>query len=249
MGYLTPSRKQELIAQLSAFVTEKRLARMHGVLAQRTRHITVAVEDIYQPHNASAVLRTCDAFGVQDVHIIENRNAYRINPGVELGAAQWLSMHRYRDGTGAPESRPHTEAAFAELRSRGYRIAATLPRADAIALEELDPVAQPLALVFGNEPDGLSDTAVDQADLFVHIPMFGFVESFNISVAAAISLHQLTHRLRASTREWRLPPDEKDEILLGWLRSSVKRSAEIERQLAEQAQAERDRPGLEDHRG
>jgi tRNA (guanosine-2'-O-)-methyltransferase len=165
---------------LSRFVTPDRLERFGEVLAERTRYITVAVEDIYQPHNASAVLRTCDAFGIQDVHIIENRNIYRLNPSVELGTAQWLTLHRHR----GPEN--NTEAAINHLRSTGYRIVATSPHARQQELEALDLNAGPVAVLFGTEKEGLSETALSLADEYVAIPMYGFVESFNISVSAAL---------------------------------------------------------------
>ena len=212
-----------LMDYLAGFVTPDRLARMNRVLDERTRYITVLVEDIYQPHNASAVLRTCDCFGVQDVHIVENRNAYQINPGVELGTAQWLTLHRYRDGDN------NTPAAVNALRSTGYRIVATTPHTSQVAVDEFDLNAGPVALLFGNEPDGLSDTALELADQHLVIPMFGFVESFNISVSAAIILHALTGRLRAGGLDYHLTAEERDALLLRWLRGSVGRAGALER--------------------
>jgi tRNA (guanosine-2'-O-)-methyltransferase len=224
---------RELIEFLSSFVTAERLARMHDVLEERTRYLTVAVEDIYQPHNASAVLRTCDCFGIQDVHIIENRNQYRLNPGVELGTAQWLTLHRYR------ETGHNTREALSLLRARGYRIVATTPHTDQVALEEFDLRAGPAALVFGNELDGLSETALGEADEHLVIPMYGFVESFNISVSAAIVLHHLTHMVRKSGLDYRLRPQERETILLSWLRSSIGRSQALEREFANRSTRER----------
>jgi tRNA (guanosine-2'-O-)-methyltransferase len=214
----------DLTAYLSQFVTDDRLARMDEVLAERTRYLTVAVEDIYQPHNASAVLRTCDCFGVQDVHIIENRNQYRLNPGVELGTAQWLTLHRYRGDEN------NTPAAIARLREAGYRIVATTPHTDQVFLERFDLEAGPVALLFGNELDGLSPSALEAADEHLAIPMYGFVESFNISVSAAIVLHHLTHVLRTSGRDYELADRERAEILLAWLRSSIGRVEALERE-------------------
>ncbi len=224
----TASRRDRLIDYLARFVTAERHARMHAVLAERTRYLTVAVEDIYQPHNASAVLRTCDCFGVQDVHIIENRNEYRLNPGVELGTAQWLTLHRYRDGEN------NTPTAIDSLRAAGYRVVATTPHTNQVALEELDLRAGPVALLFGNELDGLSDTALEAADEHLVIPMYGFVESFNISVSAAIVLHHLAHALRASDLDYRLDEEERRDIELAWLRSSIRRVEALEREFAEE---------------
>ncbi len=212
-----------LVTYLSQFVTPERLSRMNRVLGERTRYITVMVEDIYQPHNASAVLRTCDCFGIQNVHIVENRNQYRINPGVELGTAQWLTLRRYRDGD------HNTPDAVQALRSAGYRIVATTPHTDQLEPDTLDLGAGPIALLFGNEPEGLSDTALELAEHHLVIPMFGFVESFNISVSAAIILNVLTRRLRASGISYHLSPEERDALLLEWLRSSISRSDALER--------------------
>lgn len=218
------TRRDRLIEYLERFVTDERRARMRSVIAERTRYLTVAVEDIYQPHNASAVLRTCDCFGVQDVHIIENRNRYRLNPGVELGTAQWLTLRRYSSEAN------NTASAVAALRDAGYRIVATTPHTSQAELEWFDLEAGPVALLFGTELDGLSPAALDAADEHLVIPMYGFVESFNISVSAAIVLHHLTHRLRTSDLSYRLSDDEARAVYLEWLRSSVGRAEALERE-------------------
>lgn len=218
----TPTTR-ELIDYLSRFVTPERLAKMEAVLEKRTRYITACVEDIYQPHNASALLRTCDACGVQDVHIIENRNRYETNPKVELGSAQWLTLTKHGGGE------YNTPAAYEELRRRGYRIAATTPHHNPIDLGELSLDEGPIALVFGNELDGLTQEAVERADLCVRIPMVGFVESFNISVSAAICLHRLAFDLRERDLPWQLSERDRSELLLSWLRTSVARSEALER--------------------
>lgn len=216
--------ERELIDYLSRFVTPRRRTRMEQVLDERTRYITVVVEDVYQPHNASAVLRSCDAFGVQDVHIVENRNRYRVNPGVELGTSRWLTLHRYRSGE------DNTGRAVESLHRRGYRVIATTPHTDDIELADLLVTDGPLALMFGNELDGLSPRALDLADGYVRIAMHGFVESLNISVCAAVALHHLTRRMRSDVADWRLAEDERNEIFLRWLRRSVKNHGALERQ-------------------
>jgi tRNA (guanosine-2'-O-)-methyltransferase len=214
----------DLLAYLSQFVTEDRLAKMHRVLDERTRYFTVLVEDIYQPHNASAVLRTCDSVGVQDVHIVENRNSYQINPGVELGTAQWLTLHRYRG------EENNTPAAIHALREGGYRIVATTPHTNQVSLQDFEVSDGPAALLFGNEPDGLSSTALELADAHLVIPMVGFVESLNISVSAALVMFNLLTRLRQSGIDYHLSPAERNELLLAWLRSSIARSQALERE-------------------
>lgn len=213
-----------LLEYLSGFLTERRRARFREVLAERTRYVTVALEDIYQPHNASAVLRTCDGFGVQDVHIIENRNTYRVNPDVALGSSQWLSLIKY-SGPG-----DNTTRAATALKDAGYRIVATSPHRDDVRLEDIDLHTGKTAFLLGNELDGLTQTAIDAADVHMRIPIYGFVESFNISVAAAIILHHTTLALRASDLPWRLTDREREEILLEWVRHSTPRHEALERE-------------------
>jgi len=222
----------ELISYLEGFVTDQRRTRMREVLEGRTRYITVVVEDIYQPHNASAVLRTCDCFGIQDVHIIENRNSYQVNPGVELGTAQWLTLHRYRGDA------DNTARAVASLRESGYRIVATTPHTDQRTPDDLDLDAGPIALLFGTELDGLSDTAFTLSDEHLVIPMYGFVESFNISVSAAIILSDLSKRLRSSGIRYGLSDAEKQSIYLSWLRRSVGRAEALEREFRARSASE-----------
>ncbi|MFP4618921.1 MAG: TrmH family RNA methyltransferase [Spirochaetaceae bacterium] len=215
---------RELIEHLSGFLTQERFEKMRRVLENRTRYLTVVLEDIYQPHNASAVLRSCDGFGVQDAHIIENRNSYRINPGVELGTSAWLSLHTFNRGS------YNTPEALRYLQERGYRIAATSPHTEGTALEDYDLLKGKTALFFGNELEGLSGELLEEADEHIRIPMYGFVESFNISVSCALTLHHLTYKLRRLSVDWRLSEEEREEILLHWLRGSIKRWPTIEKE-------------------
>jgi len=215
-------KKEKLIDHLSKIVSEKRFALFQQVLDLRTRYMTVVLEDIYQPHNASAVLRTCDCFGVQDVHIIENQNEYMVNPDVALGASKWLDMKNYNS------LENNTLQAIESLKKQGYRIVATTPHTDDVNLDDFDLNAGKFALVFGTEMRGISELMKENADEFLKIPMQGFTESFNISVSAAIAMHHLSWKLRNSNINWRLPQAEKDEVLLNWLKSSIKKSDLIE---------------------
>lgn len=216
-SYDGPTR-EALITALSEFVTPERRQRMTEVLAQRTRALTVVLEDIYQPHNASAVIRSCDLFGVQELHVIENRYRYRVNRGVTMGASRWVTLHRYREPDGE-----NTERCIAGLRLNGFRIVATTLRPGARPIGEID-VETPIALLFGTEEHGLSDRAHDLADEFAFIPMVGFTDSFNISVSAAISLYELAPRVRRSALPWQLEAEERRLLLLDWLLKSVRRS-------------------------
>lgn len=209
----------ELIEYLRQFVTTQRFELLNSRLERRTRYCTVLLEDIFQPQNASAVLRTCDCFGIQDVHIIENKNAYRINRDVVLGSAQWLQLYRYNK-----QKTNNTPAALQELRSRGYRIVATLPREEGVSVHNFDMNKGPFVLCFGSERPGLSKGLLSSADEYLYIPMVGFTESLNISVAVAICLQNLQWKLQNSQIDWHLTKSEKEIILLDWMKKSIKSS-------------------------
>jgi len=213
---------KELIEYFKTFVTEQRYDKMNNVLSLRTRYLTVVLENIYQPHNASAVLRSCDGFGIQDVHIIENSNSYRVNPGVSLGTSQWLTMHNYN------KEKENSKTAISTLRKNGYRIVATTPHRNDQNLEDFNLPKGKIALFFGTEMHGLSETVLENADEFMKIPMYGFVESFNISVSCSLSLHNLSHRLRESNIDWTLDQKNKEDVLLEWMRKSIKNADSLE---------------------
>lgn len=213
--------KQALINYLQQFATEERIEAFNKVIANRTRHITVALENIYQPHNASAVMRSCDCFGVQDVHVIENSNRYKINPGVALGSTKWIDITKYN------KEEENTTACIQHLKQAGYTIVATTPHTNDVNLDEL-PIDKPLALFFGTEKTGLTQTMLDQADIYMKIPMYGFTESFNISVCAALTLQHLTNKLHKSNIDWKLSEEEQLDLQLKWLKTSIKRSDALE---------------------
>jgi tRNA (guanosine-2'-O-)-methyltransferase len=213
-----------LIEFLSKFTTPNRFKRFQEVAANRTRYLTPVLEDIYQPQNASAVIRTCDCLGIQDLHIIEEKNRYRLNPDVELGSAQWLNLYKYNK----PEGN-NIAAAIHSLKAKGYRIVATTPHTRDVSLDELDLSKGKIALLFGTELKGLTQQAIDLSDEFVRIPMTGFTESFNISVSVAIVFYTLMRELRNSQVQWRLEDPEQSQLILEWLRKSIKLSDELEK--------------------
>ena len=212
---------ESLLQHLKKFATEKRVETLEKVLANRTRYLTVVLEDIYQPQNASAVLRTADGLGIQDVHIIENNHDYEINPLVEKGASAWLTLHRY------DEQKNNTLNAIRKLKANGYRIVATTPHTDDINLDEFDLSKGKTAIVFGTEVTGISDIVRAEADEFLKIPMYGFTESFNISVSAAITMHHLRLKLEQDKIDWRLKKKESNEILLNWLKLTIKAADDL----------------------
>ncbi|MHA7128603.1 TrmH family RNA methyltransferase [Algoriphagus namhaensis] len=202
---------------LKVYVTAHKQQKIREVLGQRTRHFTLVLEDIYKPHNASAVIRTCDCFGVQDIHVIEKTQEYKINPYVTRGSAQWVDLYKYHQPEGSA-----VQLCFDSLRKNGYKIVGTSPKKESKPIQEL-PFDSKMALVFGNEHEGISEEVIENCDELMHIPMMGFAESFNISVAAAICLHELTSKALSSPPEgYFLDEEEKDRIEYGWFRDIVK---------------------------
>ncbi|MBL7473154.1 TrmH family RNA methyltransferase [Robertkochia sediminum] len=207
---------RELLQYLEGFITPERKQRFEEILKYRTRYFTVAIEDIFQVHNTSAVIRSCDIFGIQDAHVIEERYGKRLDKNIAMGAQKWVDVHRYET----------TDACIAKLREEGYRIVATTPHEPTCDLFDLD-IETPSAFFFGTERDGLSETVLSQADERLRIPMYGFTESLNISVSAAIILQHITTRLRASDIPWALSEEEQFDKRLDWTRKSVRSVDEI----------------------
>jgi tRNA (guanosine-2'-O-)-methyltransferase len=213
-----------LMAYLESFVTPQRLARIDAVLAHRTRHLTVVAEDFHDPHNASALLRTCDALGIQDVHVVEKHNTFKARVGAASGAIKWVTQHQYSE----QPNQDNTLACCEKLRSQGYLIVATSPHLSAVPPEAI-PLDQKLAVIFGSERHGVSQEAIAAADYQLKIPMVGFVESLNVSVSAAVCLYTMTQRLRSLGIVWSLSDREKQTLRLDWIRQSVQNSAALER--------------------
>lgn len=205
-----------LTAYLESFVSEDRLYRFEKVLAKRTNYLTVVMEDVYHLHNASAVIRSADIFGIQEVHIIERRFAKRVDKKIALGAQKWIDINRYKT----------TEECIKTLKANGYKILATTPDRAALPLNQLE-INQKMAFLFGAEKEGLTSTAIEEADELIHIPMVGFTESLNVSVAAAILLQQMTTKLRESEMPWQLNAEEKEMKRLEWIRKSIKNIDQI----------------------
>ena len=202
---------------LENILTENRKERFLSVLKNRTRHFTVAVEDVFQMHNTSAVMRSCEVFGIQELHVIEQRFGKRIDKEIARGAQKWVDINAFDSITGCLDN----------LQSRGYQIIATTPHEDDCLLEDFD-ISKPSALFFGTERDGLSEEILKRADGFLKIPMVGFTESLNISVSAAIIIQNLTERLRKSNIQWQLSEDEIIEKRLQWAKNTIKDIKRIE---------------------
>lgn len=217
--------EERIFRHLSQFVSDNKKAAVERVINQRTRYVTVVLENIYQSQNASAAVRTSECMGLQDVHIIENTAEYHLNIRVLKGSYKWMNLERYR-----AKDVNNTETCFSHLRANGYRIMVADPSEDGTSIDDIDLSAGKIALVFGNELNGASPYCLEHADQKIRIPMFGFTESLNISVSVAISLNTVLSKLRRSELNIGLTGEEQSRIKLTWYRKIVKRSDVLERE-------------------
>lgn len=210
-------KTNEYLVYLEDFLTENRKAKFLEVLQFRTKHFTVAIEDVFQMHNTSAVMRSCDVFGIQELHVVEQKFGKSIDAEIAMGAQKWVDVKQYQTN----------QSCINTLKEKGYQIVATSPHIDSCLLDDFD-VSKKSALFFGTERDGLSEDVMAQADCFLKIPMVGFSESLNISVAAAIILQNLTSRLRNSELDWKLSEEEIFFKRIDWAKKSIKDIQRIE---------------------
>ncbi len=201
----------KLLEYLETYLTDNRRQRFNDVLSNRTKHFTVATEDVYQLHNTSAVIRSCDVFGIQDIHVVEEVNTKKIDREIAMGAQKWVDVHRYNS----------VKECISYLKSKDYRIVATTPHTEGYALKDFD-ITKKACFFFGRETEGLSQDVLDTADEFLKIPMVGFTESLNISVSAAIILEHTTSKLRRSDIDWTLSNKEFTEKRFDWIKKTIK---------------------------
>ena len=205
----------QLLEYLESFLTPRRRELFQKVVSQRTDHFTVATQDVYQLHNTSAVIRSCDVFGIQNIHVVEEVNLKKIDREIAMGAQKWVDINRYNS----------SEDCIKKLRAQNYRIVATSPH-KGVPLQEFD-ITKPAALFFGTETEGLSEEVLQEADEFIRIPMYGFTESLNISVSAAIILQDITARLRNSEVDWKFSEEKMMEKRIDWAKKNLKNVNEI----------------------
>ena len=202
----------ERIAYLSEFMLPERFATMQRVVADRTRYMTVCAENTFHPQNASALVRHCEAFGVQELHAIEFLCGFQANLHIVRGTDKWVDIKRYGS----------TSEAVAHLKGEGYRIVAATPHTNDMTPDSFDVSKGKFCLVFGTEKQGISPEIMEVADEFIKIPMYGFVESLNVSACAAILIQGLVEKLHCGEVDWRLSLEESSELLYRWTRESVK---------------------------
>jgi tRNA (guanosine-2'-O-)-methyltransferase len=199
---------------LSEHLTPRKRELFDSIASLRTRHLTLVLEDVYQAHNSSAVLRSMESWGIQDIYAIENTNPFHMHRRIAKGAFDWLTIHQFH------EHKNNTLACIQDLKSKGYKVVATALHENAIPLEELD-ITQKTAIVMGTELSGVSSTILEQADENVVIPMHGFTESLNVSVAASVIMQHLSNKLRKSNIPWQLSQEEQLELKIEWAKQSI----------------------------
>lgn len=197
---------------LADFMSEERFATLNRAVGQRTRYMTLLAENMYHPQNASALVRHCEAFGVQDLHTVETLCAFNPNLNIVRGTDKWIDIHRHAS----------TTEALSHLRSAGYRIVATTPHRESCTPETFDVAKGPFVVVMGTEKTGISDEVMEAADDFLKIPMCGMVESLNVSACAAIVVYMLSERIRQSVEGWQLSDEERTRTLYRWCMESVR---------------------------
>ena len=221
-------KEYQLLDFLSEHMTEGRINTFKNIIKDRTRQVTIVLEELFQPHNASAIIRSCDCFGIQDLHIVENRNEFTIDREIAMGSSKWVNIYSYDS----------IETCINSLKNQGYKVLATLPNHDAESLYEVN-YSQKIAFLFGTELKGLTEKAISMADGYVKIPMYGFTESFNVSVSAALCMYEASKKLRELDRQiWELSTEEKAEVQLYWSKKSIKSSAFIEEVFNQKYQTE-----------
>lgn len=199
--------KKELISFLFNFLNDNRKELLMKDLAIRSNHLTLVAEDFYHAHNISATIRTSECFGLRELHVIENNMNYERNPAVNKGSDKWIRIRRFCS------QEFNTPNCYADLRSRGYQIVATSPHKGSVTVRELD-ISRKTAIVMGSEGEGLSEYAMENADVYLHVHMPGFTESLNVSVTAGIILEHLSWRMRNENINWELSDEEKDDLML-----------------------------------
>lgn len=214
---------EKVLNEFYNIITENKIDKYEHIASERTKYITIVMENIQKDHNASAVLRTCDCFGIQNLHAIEKSVNYEIQRDIALGAGNWVDLHSHSKGESP------SQECISKLKSEGYKIVATSPHTD-LSIQDLD-ISQPIALVFGTEQHGISEDVVELADELVKIPMYGFTESFNISVSAAIALNILRTKLQTSDIDWKLSPYDQTLLKIKWCTKILREGEKIEKEI------------------
>lgn len=203
--YSSPEMQEKIEADLP-HITEHRRDLLVKVVQNRTRHFCMVLEDLFDPHNISAVIRTAEVFGLEDVHVIEEVNPYKVNKSILKGSIKWMNIYLHKKRMACME----------HLRKKGYRIAVASTNTNNSVLD-LD-LSQPTAFYLGSEFTGNHPDTLAAADCEFKLPQYGITESMNVSVAGGVLMCYLDHFMQQKGRQnFTLSPKERDELLLEWL--------------------------------
>ena len=203
---------RERLDYLTKFITDERREVLERTVNSRTHYMRILTENMFHPQNASAIMRHCEAFGIQQIHTVEDRCKFDPSVNIVRGTQKWVDV----------EHHDTTTEALAALKAEGYRIVATTPHRCSATPETFDVTKGKFALVFGTEHAGISDEVIAAADDFLMIPMCGMVESLNVSASAAILIYMLSERIRQTVDGWQLSDEQKLKLLTRWTMSSVR---------------------------
>lgn len=216
---LSKSQKAELTAYMNTFMRDERRDKLNHVLDNRTTHFCVAMEDLFYERNSGAIIRTADGYGIQNIHVIEPRDSFKskVTNIISKGAEKWVTKTQHDD------IKNGAKMCIDELRSQGYQIVATSPHKDGHTIHDFD-ISKKSAFFLGAEKTGISDIVMEEADDYIAMPIYGFTESYNVSVANGILLHELINRLRKSDVDWHLSEEERNDLFLDWTMKSINSS-------------------------
>jgi len=199
---------------LAEHLSERKRKLFDQVADQRTRYITLVLEDIYQAQNTSAIQRSAESWGLQDLYVIENAHTFAHHRRIAKGANDWMDIHRFNKG------KNNSKECLEQLKEKGYQIVVTTLRDDSKPLRDID-LTKKTAVVMGTELTGASETALQYADAKMVVPTYGFTESLNVAAASACILQNMTERIRREHIDWQLSPDDQLELKIKWAKKSI----------------------------
>lgn len=213
-------KQQEILSYFQKFISDHKIQLFDQKTLDRTRHFTFVLEDLFHPHNASAILRTCDCMGIQDVHMIENNHQFVNEKDISLGSKKWLDVYQHNDfDTSSP-------SCIDKLKEDGYKIAVLNPHQEDVLIQDY-PIDNKTAFILGAEKSGLTEYSLKNADVHIKVPMYGFTESYNVSVTAALTMYDVIQRMRKSEMDWRLNEDDQWKLKMAWTIRSTRASNDI----------------------
>jgi tRNA (guanosine-2'-O-)-methyltransferase len=195
---------------LEGMMPESKMQKIAQVLPYRTRHVVTVIENVLDSNNTNAILRTSEALGIQEAHLVYGNIKYIPQKSVSKGAHLWMDTFKYGE-----EHCNNALECIRGLKNRGYQLAVTSPDGKC-ATEDLD-ICKPIAVCFGQESKGISEVFINCADITIRLPQHGFTNSYNVAVAAGMVLMPIMKELRKSNIAWQLSHDEQKAIYHRWI--------------------------------